>query len=60
MTKGGPGTSTWVMEYFIYQKAFRYTQMHIASAGAVLLLAFALVLMFLQARYRRQMESYLE
>lgn len=60
MTKGGPGTSTWVMEYFIYQKAFRYTQMHIASAGAVLLLALALVLMFLQARYRRRMESYIE
>lgn len=60
MTKGGPGTSTWVMEYFIYQKAFRYTQMHIASAGAVILLALALVLMFLQARYRRRMESYIE
>ena len=41
MTKGGPGNSTWVLEYFIYQKAFPYSQMQIASAAAVLLLVFA-------------------
>ena len=57
MTKGGPGTSTWVMEYFIYQKAFPYSQMQIASAAAILILAFASVLMFLQARLRRQVEE---
>jgi ABC-type sugar transport system permease subunit len=57
MTKGGPGNSTWVLEYFIYQKAFPYSQMQIASAAAVLLLIFALFLMFLQARMRRQVEG---
>jgi ABC-type sugar transport system permease subunit len=57
MTKGGPGTSTWVMEYFIYQKAFPYSQMQIASAAAILILAFASGLMFLQARLRRQVEG---
>ena len=57
MTKGGPGNSTWVLEYFIYQKAFPYSQMQIASAAAVLLLIFALSLMFLQARLRRQSEE---
>jgi ABC-type sugar transport system permease subunit len=57
MTKGGPGSSTWVLEYFIYQKAFPYSQMQIASAAAVLLLVFALFLMFLQARLRRQVEG---
>lgn len=57
MTKGGPGTSTWVMEYFIYQKAFPYSQMQIASAGAILILVFASVLMFLQARVRRRVEE---
>ncbi len=57
MTKGGPGTSTWVMEYFIYQKAFPYSQMQIASAGAILLLVFASAFMFLQARARRQVEE---
>ena len=57
MTKGGPGTSTWVMEYFIYQKAFPYSQMQIASAGAILILVFASILMFLQARVRRRVEE---
>lgn len=57
MTKGGPGNSTWVLEYFIYQKAFPYSQMQIASAAAVLLLIFASLLMFLQARLRRQSEE---
>ncbi len=57
MTKGGPGTSTWVMEYFIYQKAFPYSQMQIASASAVLLLVFAATLMFLQARSRQRVEG---
>ena len=57
MTKGGPGNSTWVLEYFIYQKAFPYSQMQIASAAAVLLLIFALALMFSQARLRRQVEG---
>jgi ABC-type sugar transport system permease subunit len=57
MTKGGPGNSTWVMEYFIYQKAFPYSQMQIASAAAVLLLLFASALMFLQARLRSQVEG---
>jgi ABC-type sugar transport system permease subunit len=56
MTKGGPGSSTWVMEYFIYQKAFPYSQMQIASAGAILILVFASILMFLQARVRRRVE----
>ncbi len=57
MTKGGPGTSTWVMEYFIYQKAFPYNQMQIASAGAILILVFASILMFMQARVRRRVEE---
>ena len=57
MTKGGPGNSTWVLEYFIYQKAFPYSQMQIASAAAVMLLIFALFLMFLQARLRRRTEG---
>ncbi len=57
MTKGGPGTSTWVMEYFIYQKAFQYSQMHIAAAGAVFLLILASGLMLLQARARKQVEA---
>ncbi|NLF64565.1 MAG: sugar ABC transporter permease [Chloroflexi bacterium] len=55
MTKGGPGGSTWVMEYYIYQKAFQYSQMHIAAAASVLLLVFAGVLMVVQGRLRREL-----
>ena len=47
MTKGGPGNSTWVLEYFIYQKAFPYSQMQIASAAAVLLLVFTFILQYI-------------
>ena len=57
MTKGGPGTSTWVMEFFIYEKAFPYSQMRIASAGAILVLFFASILMFFQARLRHRVED---
>ena len=57
MTKGGPGTSTWVMEYYIYQKAFQYSQMHIAAAGAIVLLVLASGLMVIQARARKRVEE---
>jgi ABC-type sugar transport system permease subunit len=55
MTKGGPGGSTWVLEYYIYQKAFQYSQMNIAAAAAVLLLAFAGVFILMQARLQREL-----
>ena len=57
MTKGGPGNRSWVLEYFIYQKAFPYSQMEIASAAAVMLLLFAGVFMFLQSRARKRLEE---
>lgn len=43
------------MEYYIYQKAFQYSQMHIAAAASVLLLVFAGVLMVVQGRLRREL-----
>jgi ABC-type sugar transport system permease subunit len=52
MTGGGPGTSTMVTELYIYQTGFRYNQMNIASAVAVLLLLVTGVLIFLELRYR--------
>ena len=57
MTKGGPGNQTWVLEYFIYQKAFPYSQMQIASAAAILLLLFASIPIFLVARMRSEIEG---
>ncbi len=52
MTGGGPGNSTMVMELFIYQTGFRYNQMNIASAVAVLLLLTTGVFIFLELRLR--------
>ena len=52
MTGGGPGNSTMVTELFIYLTAFRYNQMNIASAVAVLLLLITGVLIFLELRLR--------
>jgi ABC-type sugar transport system permease subunit len=46
LTQGGPGVSTYVSEYYIYDRAFGYNQLGIASACAVLLLVFVLVGMF--------------
>ncbi len=52
MTGGGPGNSTMVTELFIYLTGFRYNQMNIASAVAVLLLLITGVLIFLELRLR--------
>ena len=52
MTGGGPGNATMVTELFIYLTGFRYNQMNIASAVAVLLLLITGVLIFLELRLR--------
>jgi ABC-type sugar transport system permease subunit len=52
MTGGGPGNSTMVSELFIYLSAFRYNQVNIASAVAVLLLLVTGVFIFLELRLR--------
>ena len=52
MTGGGPGNSTMVTELFIYKSAFRYNQVNIASAVAVLLLLVTGVFIFLELRLR--------
>ncbi|HTP00361.1 MAG TPA: sugar ABC transporter permease [Anaerolineales bacterium] len=52
MTGGGPGNSTMVTELFIYLTGFRYNQMNIASAVAVLLLLVTGVFIFLELRLR--------
>lgn len=53
MTQGGPGESTYVIEYYIYQNAFRFNSMHIATAAAVILFLFVLIFMFLQFKVRK-------
>lgn len=48
MTQGGPGTSTFVFVYYIYQAAFQYLKMGYAAALAWILFAIILVLTLIQ------------
>lgn len=57
MTRGGPGTSTYVLDFLIYIKAFKYSQMGIAAAISLLLLAVASILVVIQATARRRLEE---
>jgi ABC-type sugar transport system permease subunit len=52
MTNGGPGFSSQVLEFYIWQNAFAFRQGGIAAAAAVLLLAVTVVFIFLQLRTR--------
>jgi ABC-type sugar transport system permease subunit len=54
MTGGGPGNSTSVSELFIYQTAFKFQNIGMASAVSVVLLVISLVFVFLQLRLRRE------
>jgi len=45
LTKGGPGTSTYVMEYYIYSRAFIYGDFGNAAALSTLMLAAILAFM---------------
>lgn len=56
MTSGGPGNATMVTELYIYQTGFRYNQMNIAAAVALLLMLVTGVLIFLELRLRERSE----
>jgi ABC-type sugar transport system permease subunit len=53
MTNGGPGFSSQVMEYYIWQNAFAFRQQGIAAAAAVVLLGVTVVFVALQFTVRR-------
>ncbi len=48
MTQGGPGTSTYMLVYYIYQNAFIYLKMGYASALAWILFTLIMILTLLQ------------
>lgn len=48
MTQGGPGTSTYMLVYYIYQNAFIYLKMGYASALAWILFTIIMILTLLQ------------
>lgn len=54
MTGGGPGFSSVIMEFYIWQNAFDFQSPAIASALAVVLLAAVSGLIFVQNRLRRR------
>jgi multiple sugar transport system permease protein len=54
LTGGGPGNSTTVLVFFLYQKAFRYHQFGYASAVGVVLFVIVLLLTLAQFQTRRR------
>lgn len=54
LTQGGPGTSTTVLVYYLYQQAFQFHDFGYGSVLSVLLFAIVLVLTLVQWRLRRR------
>jgi multiple sugar transport system permease protein len=54
MTGGGPGTSTYVLVYYIYQQAFRLYEFGYASAIAFILFFIVFMLTLLQWSVRKR------
>ena len=56
-TRGGPGHSTWVMNFFITKTAFEEYKMGLATAGAIVLFLILVAVGFIQMRLMRADES---
>jgi ABC-type sugar transport system permease subunit len=56
MTGGGPVTSTYVLEYYIYQKTFISSLDSLGAAGGVVILIMATALIALDSSLRRRLE----
>ncbi|GGM27544.1 MULTISPECIES: carbohydrate ABC transporter permease [Micromonospora] len=54
LTQGGPGTSTTVLVYYLYQQAFQFHQFGYGATLSVLLFLIVLVLTVVQWRMRRR------
>lgn len=54
LTGGGPGNSTTVLVYYLYQQAFRFNDFGYASAIAVLLFLIVLILTLVQWQTRKR------
>lgn len=60
MTDGGPGNSTNVLVYRIYQEGFKYSKMGYASAIAYFLFLIVFVITVLQFRGQKKWVNYME
>lgn len=58
LTQGGPGVSTTVLVYYVFQQAFEFNNIGYGSTLALLLLSFVLVLTILQWQLRRKWVFY--
>ena len=58
MTRGGPGTSTYVLVYYIYRSAFGYYKMGYASAMAWILFILIFIVTMIQWRGQKRWVSY--
>lgn len=58
MTEGGPGNSTLVFNYYLYQNAFQYFRMGYASALAYTLFALIFVITMLQIKFLSRRVQY--
>lgn len=54
LTKGGPGLSTTVLVYYVFQQAFSFNDIGYGSTLALMLLTFVLLLTVLQWQLRRK------
>ncbi|MCI2047278.1 MAG: sugar ABC transporter permease [Faecalibacterium sp.] len=58
MTRGGPGTSTYVLVYYIYTSAFSYYKMGYASAMAWILFILIFIVTMIQWRGQKKWVGY--
>lgn len=58
LTQGGPGLSTTVLVYYVYQQAFLFSKIGYGSTMALMLLSFVLLLTVLQWQMRRRWVFY--
>ena len=58
MTRGGPGTSTYVLVYYIYRSAFGYYKMGYASAMAWILFILIFIVTMIQWRQQKRVNDY--
>lgn len=58
MTRGGPGTSTYVLVYYIYRSAFGYYKMGYASSMAWILFILIFIVTMIQWRQQKRINDY--
>ncbi len=58
LTQGGPGTSTTVLVYYLYQQAFQFHDFGYGATLSVLLFLIVLVLTVIQWQTRRRWVEY--